>query len=257
MKNNKLGKKPETYFEIVARKKREIVLDIISKDINRKVISDFRIKNNIPEEGLGAGYGFKIAHLVEYAHLEGLAVGNLEGIDKLVDRMECKENLKTEIDKKEMSALLFYYIVFGQQGLDMHLYSKDNSNIIFSYPNGDKESFSHLNVMNSYDVNRDYPLAIRFKPTITQNELILFIKENFKDLIRREEIRLIGKPKIIRRKTTRDIRDCVWVNREESIDKIKELLDEKFGVIKNKLGEDAYGTPEIRVILDQEKKRRQ
>lgn len=254
MKNNdKSERKTETFFEIAAKKKKEILLDIIAKDSNRKVIGEFREKNNIPEEGLSGEYGYKIAHLVEYPHGHSMSVGNLEGMDKLVDSMIRKENFTTERKAREMSVLVQYYIIFGEQGLEMHLHDSDD--IIFGCSIDGKENYFGIDSSTTMaKISEDFPLVIRFRPNTNQRDLITFIQYVYKSQITPRKNTISAPAKRTRIKTRRSINQIIYDNRLKTSDEICDLIKERFD---GETADKYRGYDNIRAIINLEEKRRE
>ena len=199
MKNKKTGRKTETYFEITTKKKKEIILDIVAKESNSNIIKTFRQKNHIPEDGLPACYGWKFAHLIEFG---GKEIGNLAGLEAICKQICDGEKIRTKSEANEIKYLLSYYIVFGEQGLDMHLY--ESQDIIFGFYKEKADSFYLSNIfLKAENFNKDYPLCIRFRPNVNQRDLINFIKDNYQNILK-EQTYLIGKKRRIRKKTRRN-----------------------------------------------------
>lgn len=254
MKNNdKSERKTETFFEITAKKKKEVILDIVSKDSNRKIISDFRMKNNIPGDGLNVGYGYKIAYLVEYPHGTGMSVGNLEGMDKIVDSMIRKENFTTERKVQEISALVQYYIVFGEQGLEMHLH--DHDDIVFGYNIDGKENYYGIDSSTTMaKISEDFPLVIRFRPNTNQRDLITFIQSVYKSQITPRKNTISAPVKRTRIKTRRSINQIIYDNRLKTSDEIYDLIKKRFD---EETADKYRGYDNIRAIINLEEKRRE
>lgn len=92
--------------------------------------------------------------------------------------------------------------------------------------------------------SEEYPMMIGISPYASQNEVIDLIKERwdyielyFKELEERGEIPLFTQEKKVlhqvrnRKKSSKDIEDIVYANRELSLDNLRDLIKDKTGVI--------------------------